>query len=166
MAFGATSRIKTRRFCAGGQRVFFARPHLWSMTRRSAKCLGRVGQPGDGLVSRSDRSVDIWGVSLESSWSLTPIRYGRHEGPPPTLLGCGRRYSRHSPRYGTSRITGLKPRLQRSLQREPRYEIITVSTLHMAGRFSPFLLRGLWQKWGLQSSFRVQGGLYYADFRI
>ena len=35
--------------------------------------------------------------------------------------------------------------------------------LAWGGDFAPFLFKGLWERWGLRSSFRLQGGVYYAD---
>lgn len=121
--------------------------------------LGTAVNPPGRTVS--SREVDQWGISLESAWQLTPGVMGVTRTPPQRHLSIG------------ADIRGIDQDLQIDATSGQTAGPLSYSedldtTYYGAyaawgGDYSPFLLKGLWDRWGLQSSFRVRGGVYYAD---
>lgn len=122
---------------------------------------GQIGQPGDGLVSRSERDVDIWGVAFESKWDLTPDIMGVTKAPSHRFWALGADI-RGIHQDTNATITGLNPGFNATYS-EDLDTTYYGAYAAWGGGYTPFLFKGLWQRWGLQSSFRLQGGLYYAD---
>lgn len=114
----------------------------------------------------SSREVDHWGAALESRWELTPGVMGVTRAPNPRYFGLG------------ADIRGIDQDLDLTVTSAPNAEFspanpfIYTESLDTryygaytawGGDVEPFLFRGLWQRWGLQSSFALRGGVYYAD---
>lgn len=102
--------------------------------------------------------MDQWGASLESKWPA-----GNFSG-----LASNEYFA-----IGGD-IRGIDQDLDArfTLRSAPAY-LVTYSEeldtryygayLAWGGTYQPFLFGSLWKSWGLQSSFRLHGGIYYAD---
>lgn len=125
-----------------------------------APILAGVGQ--SALIS-SERDVDQWGASLEVKKMLNPGVMGVTKAPPQRYLAVG------------ADIRGIDQELSLNANGAVGATPITTTYnedldttyygayLAWGGGYNPFLFRGLWERLGLQSSFRLQGGVYSAD---
>lgn len=125
--------------------------------------LGSTGQPAGQIIS--NREVDQWGVSLESKWQLAPdimggdidvtnAQRGRYLSIGADIRGI---YQDLQIDATSGATTGP---LSYSEDLDTTYYGAYVA---WGGDYSPILLENLWNRWGLQSSFRLSGGIYYAD---
>lgn len=122
-----------------------------------------TGNAGAQFISSTDRDVDHWGVSLESQWYLNPQVMGVTQAPPQRYfaLGAGmRRIDQDLSIVTTSPQAAGAFRFTYSEDLETDYYGAYAA---WGGDYSPFLFKGLWDRWGLRSSFRLRGGAYYAD---
>lgn len=114
------------------------------------------------MLAISKREVDQWGVSLEVKQQLSGGYLGVTKAPPRRHLALG------------ADIRGIDQDLDVSLPASrPGAGPITYNEdldtryygVYAAwGRdFEQLLFKDLWQRLGLQSSFRLHGGIYYAD---
>lgn len=117
---------------------------------------------GNTMLAISKREVDQWGVSLEVKQKLNGDFWGVTKAPPRRHLALG------------ADIRGIDQDLDVSLPASrPGAGPITykedLDTRYYGvyaawGRdFEQLLFKGLSQRLGLQSSFRLHGGIYYAD---
>ncbi|WP_321502245.1 hypothetical protein [Breoghania sp.] len=109
------------------------------------------------IVSNADRDVDQWGTNLELRWNIaagdaSPLS-GTYFAFGPDVRGI---YQDTTARMDAS--TGAVITYDESLDSTYYGAFAAVG-----GSFTPPLIGGLWQRWGLQSSFRAQGGLYWAQ---
>lgn len=109
---------------------------------------------------RTSRDVNHWGVSLESSRQLTPGVMGVTRAPNPRYLSVG------------ADIRGIDQDLAlRTVGRSFTYTEELDTRYYGAyaawgGDTSPLLLKGLWERWGLQSAFRLQGRYLLRGYRL
>lgn len=115
----------------------------------------------DSTVINSDRDVDHWGGSLESRWLTAPAVMGVTQAPLPKYFAVGadirgidQDLSIRTTRAGTGTVETYNEDL------DTRYYGGYVA---YGGDYKPFLLKGLWESWGLVSSFQARAGLYYVD---
>lgn len=110
---------------------------------------------------RTTRDVNHWGVSLEGSRTLAPGVMGVTQAPYPRTLSLGadiRGIDQDISLRTTA--TSLPSPVAYTEDLDARYYGLYAK---WGGDYSPLLFKGLWQRMGLQSSFRLQGGIYYAD---
>ena len=109
------------------------------------------------ITSNADRDVDQWGANLELRWNTAPAA--------PRALSVT--YFAFGPDVrGIYQDTNA--RMNASTGAVITYDESLDSTYYGAfaafgGNYTPPFLSTLWERWGLQSSFRVQGGLYWAQ---
>lgn len=119
--------------------------------------------PGDSIISNADREVDQWGVSLEAQRQLPPTVSGVTQAPPRRFLAVGadaRGIDQDldvALRWITPNAIGPATYAE---DLDTRYYGAYVA---WGGDINPFLFKGLWQRWGLHSTFKLRGGIYYAD---
>lgn len=117
-------------------------------------------RPVGTLTSNAERSVDHWGVALESQWQITPNVMGVTRAPHRRYFALGADV-RGIDQDITARIAGGAITAGRYTEDlDTRYYGAYAA---WGGEYTPFLFSGLWQRLGLQSSFRLRGGVYYAD---
>lgn len=110
-------------------------------------------------VVNSQRDVNFWGTSLEASLQLMPAVMGvtvaphrRHVSVAADIRGIDQDITlRTADATGTARYDE---------ELDTRYY---GAYLAYGGEYSPFLFRGLWDRWDLKSSFKLRGGVYHAD---
>ncbi len=121
-----------------------------------------AGAVGASLSSRTERDVDQAGVALEVRQLLTPGVMGVTQAPNARYLALGADwraiYQDMTLRSTISTSAAFNLRYDEDLDTD-YYGVFAA----YGGDYTPFLFRGLWNRWGLQSSFRLQGGVYYAD---
>jgi hypothetical protein len=102
------------------------------------------------ISGNSTRDVDNWGASAEARWLKSDDRY----------FSAG------------ADIRGIFQDLDSTLNATTGSVITYRDSLDttyygafaaFGGGYTPPLVSDLWQRWGLESSFRLQGGVYYAD---
>ncbi len=115
---------------------------------------------GNGVTSNVEREVDQWGVSLESQWTMNPGVMGVTRAPHRRYFAVGadiRGIDQDLDILMTSSGAGITGVATYSEDLDTRYYGAYAA---WGGDYSPLLLKGLWSRWGLQSSFRFQGGIY------
>lgn len=121
-----------------------------------------VAVTGDSLVSNAEREVNNWGVSVELKRQLNPGVMGVTQAPPRRYVALGgdiRGIDQDLDVSITATVAGVGP-ITYNEELDTRYYGAYAA---WGGGYAPFLLRGLWERWGLHSSFRLQGGVYFAD---
>ncbi len=119
---------------------------------------------GESIIFDAEREVDQWGVSLEVKKQLSPSVSGVTKAPPRRYLAVG------------ADVRGIDQDLDVDLRFLNAPAIIGPATYTeeldtryygayaaWGGDVKPFLFKGLWERWGLHSSFQFRGGIYYAD---
>lgn len=110
----------------------------------------------NSISSTSERDVDHWGGNLELRWMMDP-----REASPVSLgyvaFGPDVRGIYQTTSAVMNATTGAVITYNEGLDSTYFGAFAAVG-----GTYTPPLLGGLWERWGLQSSFRVQGGLYWA----
>lgn len=119
---------------------------------------------GESIVSSAERDVDQWGVSLEAKRQLYPGISGVTQAPPRRYVSLG------------ADVRGIDQDLDvdlRFLNAPAGIGPVTYSEdldtryygayAAWGGDVRPFLFKGMWERLGLQSSFQLRGGIYYAD---
>lgn len=123
---------------------------------------GFTAGAGNMMLAISKREVDQWGLSLEVKQKLSGGLSGVTRTPPRRHLALGvdirgidqdLDVSLPASRPGAGPITYNE-------ELDTRYYGVYAA---WGGDFEQFLVNGLWQRWGLRSSFRLHGGIYYAD---
>lgn len=117
----------------------------------------------ESVISSAEREVDQWGVSLEVKRQLDPTVSGVTQAPPRRFLAVGadiRGIDQDLDAIMTVINPGFSGPATYTEDLDTRYYGLTAS---WGGDINPFLFKGLWERWGLQSSFRLRGGIYYAD---
>lgn len=121
----------------------------------------QIAGSGFSTVVNSERDVDYWGTSLELARQLTPGTMGVTVAPNPRNLsiaadirGIDQDITLNTTAPGSTGVARYDEEL------DTRYY---GAYLAYGGDYSPLLFKGLWNRWGLQSSFQLRGGLYYAD---
>ncbi len=117
---------------------------------------------GLAITSNAKREVDQWGVSLEAKRELNPGVMGVTQAPPRRTLAFGadiRGIDQDLDVFIAHDRTSAGPMTYKE-DLDTRYYGAYAA---WGGDVNPFLLAGLWQRWGLQSSFQLRGGVYYAD---
>ena len=118
--------------------------------------------PGESLVMNTEREVDQWGVSLESKWTLNP-----------GVMGVTRAPHKHYFALGAD-VRGINQDLAVDLRfvnagGGPATYTESLDTSYYGayaawgGDYSLPFLSGMASNLGLQSSFLLRGGVYYAD---
>ena len=114
----------------------------------------------NSITSNADRTVDIWGGSVETKWFGAPERMGIANGHTGGYFSVG------------ADIRGiyqdLDVRMNATTGAAINYNEELDTTYYGAfvaygSNYSPLLFGSLWEKLGLESSSRVQGGVYYAN---
>lgn len=121
----------------------------------------QIAGSGFSTVVNSSRDVDYWGSSLEFTRQLTPGAMGKMSAPNHRYLSAAvdiRGIDQDiSLRTTNPQSTGTA---QYDEDLDTRYY---GAYLAYGGDYSPMLFKGLWNRWGLKSSFQLRGGVYYAD---
>lgn len=122
---------------------------------------GNIADSGLSTVVNSDRDVKFWGASLESRWLAGPAMMGVTQAPSPKYFSIG------------ADIRGIDQELSLRTTNPGNAVVSTYNEdldttyygafVSYGGDYKPFLFRGLWDSWGLQSSFQARAGVYYAD---
>lgn len=114
------------------------------------------------LVSKSERDVNNWSVSLDAKKYMTPDVMGVTQAPHRRYLALGADVRGI---YQDLDVTFSSPTLATFNGTYDEELDTTYYGLYAAwgGDYSPFLFKGLWNRWGLRSSFALRGGVYYAD---
>lgn len=113
-------------------------------------------------ISNAEREVDQWGVSLDVKRQLNPGVSGVTQAPPRRFLAMG------------LDVRGIDQDLDAVIfdtagffgpttydeELDTRYYGAYAA---WGGDVNPFLFKGLWERWGLHSTFQLRGGIYYAD---
>ena len=118
----------------------------------------------ESVISKAEREVDQWGVSLEVKQQLNSGAMGVTQAPPRHFLAVG------------ADVRGIDQDLDANLiviVEEPRVAGATYTEdldthyygayAAWGGDFPRLLIGGLWERWGLHSTFQLRGGIYYAD---
>lgn len=120
-----------------------------------------IADAGTSTVVHSDREVDLWGLSLETRFLMTPGVMGVTQAPSPRyfavaadIRGLDQDLSLSTTNPGNAVVSTYNEDL------DTRYYGAYVA---YGGDYKPLLFGGLWDRWGLQSSFQARAGLYYAD---
>lgn len=114
------------------------------------------------IFADTEREVDQWGGSLEVKTQLTPGVMGVTQAPPRRYVALG------------ADVRGIDQDLDVAITRtgqgigavtytedlDTRYYGAYVA---WGGDIRPFLFKGLWERWGLHSTFMLRGGIYHAD---
>lgn len=116
---------------------------------------------GNTATINSDREVSHWGLAIEAKKDQSSGIMGITQAPPYRFIGLGAdvRGIDQDLRLSTIEVTNPTS-LTYNEDLETRYY---GGYLAYGGTYSPLLFKGLWQRLGLQSSFRLQGGVYWAD---
>jgi hypothetical protein len=114
----------------------------------------------NSVSGQSERKVDQWGGSLEAKWFLAsgPFAATRAMKPQYLALGADVRGIYQNIDATMNSTTGATFAYNESLD-----TTYYGAFLAWGGDYAPILLGGIWNALGLQSSFRLQGGVYYAD---
>ncbi len=116
---------------------------------------------GTSFISRTERDVDQAGVALEVKQLLTPGISGVTQAPNARYLALGAdwRAIYQDMTINTTLPPGAFSQIYTEELDTDYYGVFAA----YGGDYWPMLFKGLWNRWGLQSSFRLQGGIYYAD---
>jgi hypothetical protein len=130
-------------------------------TLSSVATLG-VG-PSFGFVSKTEREVDQAGLALESKWLLTPEVMGVTQAPNRRYLALGLDWRAI---YQDMSLRITQPLFSSTFDLRYNEDLDTNyygAFAAYGGDYKPLFFKGLWERLGLQSSFRLQGGIYHAD---
>lgn len=113
------------------------------------------------FTTKTDRSVDQSGLALESKWHITPEVMGVTQAPNPRYFALGvdwrAIYQDLNMRSSIAAVPTADIRYNEEL--DTNYYGIYAA---WGGDYSQFLFKNIWNRLGLQSSFRLQGGIYHA----
>lgn len=113
-------------------------------------------------TSIAKREVDFWGASLEVKRQLNPSISGPIQAPPRRFLAVGAdiRGIHQDLDAKVIDLGGFAKTITYTEDLDTDYYGITAS---FGGDFPRLVLGGLWERWGLHSTFQLRGGVYYAD---
>ncbi|MCF8476064.1 MAG: hypothetical protein K9G60_03480 [Pseudolabrys sp.] len=118
---------------------------------------------GGRLAIDSERKVDHWGAALESKLALNPGFMGGALNRHYLALGADiRGIYQDLDSTMSSTATNSPTFLFVDTYNETLNTTYSGAYLAWGGDYSPFMLKRLWESWGLESAFRLQGGVYYA----
>lgn len=121
----------------------------------------QIAGSGFSTVVKSSRDVDYWGSSLEFTQRLTPDVMGVTATPNHRYLSIA------ADIRGIDQDISLRTTNPQSTGNARYNEDLDTryygAYLAYGGDYSPMLFSGLWNRWGLKSSFQLRGGVYYAD---
>lgn len=125
-----------------------------ALNRNPAVLAGTVaGGVGESFSSMTERKVDQAGVALELRQSLmSDARY----------LALGADWRAIYQDMTLNATLSLNPAFDMRYSEDLDTNYYGVFAA-FGGDYTPFLFKGLWNRWGLQSSFRFQGGVYSAE---
>jgi len=112
--------------------------------------------------SRSDREVDHWGASLESKWQLNPGVMGVTQAPHQRTFAIGADIRGIDQDLNETILSPANPNFS-AVYNEDLDTRYTGAYVAWGGGYSLPFLSGLTGGMGLQSSFLLRGGVYYAD---
>lgn len=114
----------------------------------------------NNVTGHSERKVDQWGGSLEARWFLAsgPFAAPRAMKPQYLALGADVRGIYQTIDATMNATTGANFTYNEDLN-----TTYYGAFLAWGGDYAPMLFARLWESLGLQSSFRLHGGIYYAD---
>ncbi|MEL7048584.1 MAG: hypothetical protein AAFO75_06420 [Pseudomonadota bacterium] len=115
---------------------------------------------GESLFTTSEREVDQAGLSVEVKQLLAPGVSRQAHDAAYFGLGVDWRAIYQDTTLDMTRSVNTAFDLNYSEELNTNYYGIFAA---YGGDYTPLLLSGFWNRLGLQSSFRVQGGIYYAD---
>jgi len=119
-----------------------------------------TGAPGGQMFSAANRDVDQWGAALESEWAaggVAGLLSKQHFAVGADIRGIDQDLDA---RFTASFISASDYLVTYSENLDTRYY---GAYLAWGGAYTPFLFADLWKSWGLVSSFRLHGGIYYAN---
>jgi hypothetical protein len=118
--------------------------------------------PGQSINSQATRDADQWSGSLEAKWFLNSALGAAKRGMKPQYLAVG------------ADVRGIDQNLNAVMNGTSGFVANYNEDLNTTyyggfiawgGDYESILFRTIWDYLGLQSSFRFQGGVYYADTR-
>lgn len=118
---------------------------------------------GTLFTTNTEREVDHWGGALESQWTLAPGVMGVTQAPNRRYFALGADVRGIDQELAIDASLTLNGAPATGTYREDLDTRYYGAYAAWGGDLSPFLFKGLWGRWGLQSSFRLQGGIYHAD---
>lgn len=127
----------------------------------ASQLVGLGGVAGQGLTTKSEREIDQWGLSLETKMYATPDVMGVTKAPNRRYWALGADFRGLNQEINAT-VTGINGVFNATYTEDLDTTYYGAFAAYGAD-YTPFLFKGLWDRMGLQSSFRVQGGIYYAD---
>jgi len=115
-----------------------------------------------GISSSAERQVDHWGLSLESKWLLDPGVMGITRAPNRRYFSLAADY-RKIDQDMDANLQFLSLPGQIINYTEDLETDYYGAFASWGGDYNPLFFSGLWKRLGLQSSFQIRGGVYYAD---
>lgn len=117
---------------------------------------------GQQYLGSSDRDIDQWGVSGEFKWLIAPEVMGVTSAPSPRYLAAGVDVRAINQDTNLSYIAPAFAAISFNYNEDLDTNYYG-AYLAWGGDYDPVLLQRLWSRWGMHSSFRLRGGVYYAD---
>lgn len=114
---------------------------------------------GNQIHTSATRDVDQWGASLESKWLLSQP-YASMMQVPKSYVALGGDVRGIDQNLDAIMTSAVGTRISYGEDLDTTYYGAYVA---FGGDYSGLFFKGLWDALGLESSFRLQGGIYYAD---